>query len=67
MYTINSLTLAYNPITGLRRGELSARKVLVLFCVCFGGRFCPHSGEGHFLKSPLRTAEPGPMKKNALS
>jgi hypothetical protein len=40
---------AYNPqvpITGLGRGELSARVFLVLFCVCFGGLLWPHSGEG---------------------
>jgi hypothetical protein len=40
------MTRILSPITGLGRGELSARVVLVLFCVCFGGLLWPHSGEG---------------------
>jgi hypothetical protein len=38
-------TSADVPICGLRRQELLARLVLVLFCVRFGGLVLPHSQE----------------------
>ena len=61
------------PISGLRRGEVSARIVLVLFSVCLGGLSLAHSGEGPPIAERvilwivrLVRLNPGPTNKNAL-
>ena len=43
---VAAVSFPKNSITGLYCGDLPAWRALVLFCVCFGGLICPHSGEG---------------------
>ena len=52
------------PISGLYCGDLSARILLVLFCVCFTGVFGPHSGEGLPIAERVKSEYSGILRQN---